>query len=557
MPWSRFRPDARTSSSARRLRTIAGAGAAVLALVAVPSSVGAQRATPARPPATRSNFPAAGPGLISHDGRWLTDSQGRVVLLHGVNLVAKGAETPAQRGFDEDDAQWLQDNGFDVVRLGLSPDAFMPTPGVVNQAYLTSFAATAQMLTDHGLLVLIDVHQDGWGPTTSGNGFPDWMTITHGATNTHTGFPLYYVTNPAIQAAFDSFWNNEQASDGVGLEDQVATMFKALAGAVGSNPNVIGYDILNEPWPGTDWNPCYQGNGCPDQDASGLDQLHAKVDAAIRTEDPDHLVFGEPYVLFNFGTAPTHISLPGHDPKSGMSWHMYTTEPSFEPSVIKNAIAWSKQTGGALLNTEFDEAKTVGDINRMVGELDNGLLPWIWWSYDGFVHNMTDPLTDASIDLTQRDALVRPHPVQVAGTPAALDYDEAAKVLRFRYLTSSPSGATVAAGTETVIKVPGLGFPDGYEVKVTGGTVTSGPDASVLTVVSDDSADAVFVKLWPKGADEPADAFPASPLDTPATTTTTTSTPGSGGSTTTSAPGSSATPATGATPVSGTASFTG
>ena len=548
---SRRTARARTT---RRARAAVGAGIAIAALLALPGSAGAAPGAPGRPSSLQGGFPATGPGLIGHDGRWLTDADGRVVLLHGVNLVAKGQETPAERGFDEDDAQWLQDHGFDAVRLGLSPDAFMPTPGVVDQTYLTSFAATAQMLTDHGLLVLIDLHQDGWGPVTAGNGFPEWATFTHGAENTHTGFPLYYVTNPAIQAAFDSFWANEEAA-GVGLQDHVATMFEALAGALGSNPNVLGYDILNEPWPGSDWNPCYQGNGCPDQDASGLDQLHAKVTAAIRSKDSDHLVFGEPYVLFNFGTAPTHISLPGDDPRSGMSWHMYTTDPSFEPKVIANAIDWSERTGGALLNTEFDEAKTIGDINRMVGELDNALLPWMWWSYDGFVHDMTSPLTDATIDLDERDALVRPHPVQVAGTPDALDYDEVARVLRFRYRTEGPSGAALPSGTETVIKVPDLALPDGYDLKVTGGTVTSAEGASVLTIVADGSAGSVFVKLWPKGAPEPSDDFPPSPLDPAGPTTPTTTAP-----TTPTDPPVATVPdstATGATPIPGTSSYTG
>lgn len=538
-----------------RARTAVLIAAMATALVTLPGTAGARRSETTSVRGVRS-FPSTGPGLISHDGRWLTDSQGRTVLLHGVNLVAKGAQTPAERGFGEDDAQWLQDHGFDAVRLGLSPDAFMPTPGVVNATYLASFAQTVQTLTDHGMLVLVDMHQDGWGPTTSGNGFPDWATFTHGATNTHTGFPLYYVTNPAIQAAFDSFWNNEKSSDNVGIEDQVATMFKALAGAVGSNPNVIGYDILNEPFPGSNWNPCYQGNGCPDQDASGLDQLHAKVTAAIRTEDPNHLVFGEPYVLFNFGTAPTHISLPGNDPKSGMSWHMYTTAPSFEPQVIRNAISWSKETGGALLNTEFDEAKSIADINRMVGELDNGLLPWMWWSYDGFVHNMGDPLTDANVDMPQAEALVRPHPVQVAGTPTALDFDETTKVLRFQYSTTAPSGSKLPAGTETVIKLPSIDPSAEWDVKVTGGTATAANGQSLITVTNDADASSVFVKIWPAGEPEPADAFPASPLDEQATTTTT-STPTAGSSTTTTVVGTKPTDASPATPVSGTSTFTG
>ena len=36
-----------------------------------------------------------------------------------VNFVAKvDGETPAEMGFGDDDAQFLADNGFDVVRLG-------------------------------------------------------------------------------------------------------------------------------------------------------------------------------------------------------------------------------------------------------------------------------------------------------------------------------------------------------------------------------------------------------------------------------------------------------
>ena len=189
----------------------------------------------------------------------------------------------------------------------------------------------------------------------------------------------------------------------------------------------------------------------------------------------------------------------------------------------------------------------------MVGELDNGLIPWIWWAYDGFVHNMTEPLTDADVHQPTADALVRPHPVQVAGTPAALDYDEVAKVLRFRWSTTAPSGKRLPDGTETVIKVPASSLPDGYSVQVTGGTVTSAPDAEVLTIVADGSASSVFVKVWAKGDPEPSDTFPPSPLDKASTTTTTTAV----SQTTTTLASTGPDQAPGATPVPGTSSYTG
>lgn len=105
----------------------------------------------------------------------------------------------------------------------------MPTPGVIDTAYVDSFVETVELLEANGLLVLIDLHQDGWGPSLGSNGFPEWMTLTHGAENTGTPFPLYYLTNPAIQVAFDSFWANEKGPGDVPLQDRVATVFDVMA----------------------------------------------------------------------------------------------------------------------------------------------------------------------------------------------------------------------------------------------------------------------------------------------------------------------------------------
>jgi endoglycosylceramidase len=353
------------------------------------------------------------------------------------------------------------------------------------------------MLTRHGLYVLVDLHQDGWGPSLGSDGFPDWMTLTNGATNTHTDFPLYYVTNPAIQAAFQSLWDDATGPGGVALQDQVASVWSALAGAVGQVPGVLGYDLLNEPWPGTTWQPCLGTGGCPTQDAA-LDAYDARMATAIRAHDPTHLLFGEPYVLFNFGLSPTNVGLPGGDASSGLSWHMYTTDPSFEPDVIQFASSWSAQTGGALLNTEFGAVTDPPDIDRMVGELDGALMPWIWWSYDEeVVKDLTQPPTGTNIDQPVADALVRPHPLAVAGTPTADDYDTTTDTLTFSYSTARPGGGAYECGTLTSIQVPRAVYAHGYHVTVTGGVVVSPPRNEHLEIVADRGASSVSVTVSP------------------------------------------------------------
>lgn len=456
---------------------------------------------------------------VSHHGRWLTDAAGRVLLVHGVNFVSKNpGESPTSRGFGADDIAWIVDNGFDVVRLGISPNNLMPTAGTIDTAYLASFVQTAHDLTAAGLLVLIDLHQDGWGPSVCGNGFPDWMTLTHGATNTCTAFPGYYISNPAIQASFQSLWDNDLGPGGVGLQDRVAEMFGAMAAALADDPGILGYEFLNEPWPGTTYKPClYDKNGCPDLDAAGLDELHAKATAAVRAHDTTHLVFGEPYVAFNFGFAPTHIAVPANDANGGMAFHTYTITAKKEPVQIGMAVDWAGKTGGALLNTEFGATSDTPTINRLVGELDGALVPWIWWSYDEFMHDLDQTASDAHATMSVVDGIVRPHALAVAGTPTAQTYDPTARVLKTSWSTTGPDGSTLPTGTVSSIWIPVRTYPGGYSVRVTGGTVTSAPNANALTVVADPGAASVSVKVWAAGDPEPD---PPAPTKTAGPSTT-------------------------------------
>ena len=106
----------------RSLTTLAvGWAAAVLAATGIVAT-GVAQARPTPP--------------LSHAGRWITDASGRVVVVHGINMVYKlPPYYPAKAGFGNDDAAFLARIGFNAVRVGVIWKALEPTPGHYDNAY--------------------------------------------------------------------------------------------------------------------------------------------------------------------------------------------------------------------------------------------------------------------------------------------------------------------------------------------------------------------------------------------------------------------------------------
>jgi endoglycosylceramidase len=473
-------------------------------------SLAACGTSPTASPRPDASAVPSGPALpvapIGHAGRWLTDALGRALLPHGVNVVNKAAPyTPSAEGFSDADAAWLAESGFRVVRLGVLATGLMPDPGVVDTAYIQHIDATVEMLASHEIYSLIDFHQDGWGPTVGSDGFPAWMTLTGTAVNNHAAFPLYYLDNPAVQQAFQSFWDDAKGPGPEGpnslrLEEDYAAMFAALAHELKGEPYVLGYDLFNEPWPGTTYMPCLTADGCASLDTGELAPLYAKAVKAIRGAGDAHLIFGEPFVLFNYGESPTHIPVPGGDANAGMSFHVYPLVDSEAKDVLDYATAWSTATGGALLNTEWG-ATTVGTtIEAYTAALDAALVPWIFWSYVSEVARSFDAApSGANLVASTVGALVEPHPLAVAGTPETFAFDHASRTLRFTWSVARAGGGSFASGTVTSFEVPAVVYPEGYAVSVSQGSVASTACAPLLTVAADSDAREVSVTVTPGG----------------------------------------------------------
>jgi endoglycosylceramidase len=457
----------------------------------------------------------AAPALpLGHAGRWITDAQGRVVNLHGINMVYKRAPyAPDATGFGDDDAAFLAAEGFDAVRLGVIYKAVEPEPGVYDDAYLDRIRSTVDVLAAHGVVALLDFHQDMYNERFQGEGWPDWAVMDDGLpAQPASGFPNNYLLMPALQHAFDHFFANDGA-----LQDRYAAAWAHVAARFRDAPNVLGYDLLNEPWPGSTWQDCINPTGCPANDAK-LEAFDRRVLTAIRAVDPSGLVWHEPFVLFNQGAGTSVKALD--DPNVGFSFHDYclsAEQPHSDQAcaksddlVFQHALDRVASTKEALLLTEFGATEAKSVLTPMVERADRTMVSWTEWHYCGcddpttsgpgdkqaIVLDPAKPPAGDNLNAVTLDQLVRPYPQVVAGTPESWSYADG--TFAARWSTVGPDGRAATGDSEIV--VPARAYPAGYAAQVQGGSIVSAKGDRQLRVAACTGVPEVAVTVTRKGA---------------------------------------------------------
>ena len=475
-------------------------------LVVLATAVVAACATPAplvQLPDAADAVTVAAPDVVGPlhvRGADLVDATGRVVQIHGVNSVAKSAPwvSPATDGdLGPTDLAALDRDGFNGIRLGVWPAALMPAPGQVDEAYLDLVTTTIDALAAHGIWVLLDLHQDVF------TGMPSWATTPAAAALDDRppaglesiGWAAAY-TSPRSLRQWDDWWANAEVAPGVGVVDAFAQGAAALAARVAGSPAVIGIEVLNEPFPGTPFLSCVAG-GCP-----AIDQLVARRSAtvtdAVRAVAPDLPVWWEGegmYPVYAGASMPVPDVTPTASGSAGvvLSFHAYclgtdSGEP-VEPSsaeqtwcdgrfadAFSRSGATARRWGAPAVLTEFGASHSPLNSTETTRLADRDLVSWFHW------HKGTYPSEVQS-------QLVRTYAQATAGTPLAQRFDPATGAFTFRY---APDPAITAP---TSIVVPQRAYPTGYAADVTGGTVTSAPDAGRLTVVPDAGATEVSVTV--------------------------------------------------------------
>lgn len=475
---------------------------AAVSVLATILAAGGATAAPARPSPGPLKFARGGAAAgYRMDPPFVRDRHGRAVFFHGVNAVYKKRPfhppsslfgTPRNKSlFDERDARFMKTIGFNSVRLGIPWEAVEPKRDRFDRTYVSRMERIADMLGRHGITVMLDHHQDMYNERYQGGGFPDWATIDDGVPATNCcGFPGNYFT-PAVMRAYDNLYMNRED-----LWDEFADYWRYLAKNFRGKPYLLGYDLFNEPWPGTQWPTCANPEGCPVFDTQFLQPLFEHLIRSIRKADRQGIIWWEPNVTNDFGAANgVGLQRPIEDESGnqGISFHAYClVGGNLVPGIsqkddpacpVQQDLTFQQQqeaadrNGSALFLTEFGASDDLIDIARMAELADRYMVSWHYWHY-GEWGDPTTTGTEGTQSMFRNDRrrfetikidklriLARTYPRAVAGTPLRFSFDPEGEERPFEMrFEADPK---TKAPSEIFVPVE-VHYRNGYSVQVEG-----------------------------------------------------------------------------------------
>lgn len=425
-------------------------------------------AGPGAAPAGSALAPPLDPVPVGHvtgtDGRvYMADAQGRALQFRGFNIgkemTADVAEmTPALMAT-------AAETGFNLMRLNWQWHKLEPADDAWDEAYLAQVVAALDLAAEHGVSVVLDNHQDVFGPAFGGNGVPEWATRDDGLPfEVNPGEPWFVATlQPAVQRAWEHLYEDADLR-----EEQIESLLH-VASRVAGHPALLGHDLLNEPF----------GQIRPGEDlitagarveATQLTAMYQRLADAIRTVDDDSWIFVHPPNLASLGVRTSLGRID--DPKVVFYPHLYDvgieSGGPYDPSSTfladyESVINHYPETYGVpalvgewgLPDPGMPSAGAyIDDTLAALERIGSGWTVFSWGLGGGY-----RVLDDAGRLDPAWQRLVQAWPRAIAGAPTASRWDGAARTLLVAYRDR------VGARGPTEIVVPPSLYPDGFVVE--------------------------------------------------------------------------------------------
>ena len=416
---------------------------------------------------------------VDTGSQFMADEFNHSLLYHGVNVVYKLPPFyPPSETFDanyslaDEDLKNLNDWGMNVIRLHIAWEGVEPARGEYNHTYLEALRSIVQRAAKYNISVIIDAHQDAWGRRFCGEGMPDWATkldsfpfplIFSKLDYDEKGFPtiesclqrsfaLYYFTRD-VSTNFQRLYNNED-----GLRDSFGEFWKVAASYFKDMPNVIAYELINEPW----WGDIYMDlRNVYEPNTKNLMPFYRELHKAIRQVDNDTIIMFEPVTTSYLGIG--FLDGPGgqeYNDRQVLAYHVYCMFNDGPGDPVSHTVCelmdrWVyavHRNGEDFIGipgfvTEFGAVTSsdrgITELKSVTDKADESFQSWAYWQFKWFgdfttADNPPQGESLYSVDgklLTKKmEVLSKPYFYSTCGTPKKYKFDADAKTLNFSYV---------------------------------------------------------------------------------------------------------------------------
>lgn len=410
-----------------------------------------------------------GYGKITVGGKtYITDAQGRALTLRGFN---RGKY--ANDHVTLPDIQRMSARGFNFLRLVVQWDNIEPVKGRYNQRYLGYVDRVLNWADRYGIYVMVDMHQDVFGPafdspgTNSHDGAPKWATRTDGLPFVHNPddwFQDYF--QPAVMRAFEHLYEDAD------LRAAQVKMWQVLVKKIRHHRSLLGYDLFNEPFGEM------QSQDLVTEAAriekTRISPMYRRLIKAIREHDRRSWLFVEPTALVGHGV-PTQLQ-SFRDPRVGYAPHFYDDsvevgkdwKPNGFIQKYEAAISlYPKANRMPMIVGEWGppSARTQGNallVRRQVAAMNrfaSGWAQWYWCAGNGG-YCALDPRNNPA---RGNEPAFSPYAPRIVGDPVEQFFNPDSRRYRLTFkLRRGVSG-------QTLVTVPVATYPRGAKPQINGG----------------------------------------------------------------------------------------
>ncbi len=450
---------------------------------------------------------------------WMVDERGRVRIFHGFNAVNKEFPWYVKELLNDTQLQLYKDWGFTAVRLGSMWTGAQPTEEGFNHTYINILKDIVTKLNKYGMYALLDMHQDVISSALgSYDGVPLWLIKKFPPSPHKYPWPLPnveqwaegYLTE-AVGIAFQDLYKNTSSAMNyfAGFWSEIAKSFKGFS-------NVLGYELINEPWAGDIYlDPLLLLPG--NAGKKNLAPVYDILNKAIRVQDTETLVFYEPVtwgVLLNGEVLGSGFDrVPGggqYRNRSVLAYHYYCwilniddeyhpypiidkviCDHGLGPDIFETVAKDIAKTGGSSFLTEFglcspdwnpNSTATI-ECNFVMATADKHLQSWAYWD-GGFFDD------HGHVQIHIAKAFSRPYARATAGIPLEMSFNPSTARFDFKYTVKS----SINANTE--IYVPPLHYPRGFSVSISPGVIWHFNDAEhILTIANSQTVTITIIEI--------------------------------------------------------------